>query len=267
MKPLVVASLVLMVNLMTDQPSQAQTLQEASQPQKVQSVLQPDLAEDSQFQNWLNDGPGAPERLLALGVDRETAKEFADSFGPDDLKMVWKSVNSGAEAGVAVMFLPCDGLSAANLFALKKDKSGWKATDRVGLDCHYDDSVSMDVTQVRSESRNEILIHHVCEERGTGFVQQNLKGFSLIQGKLKLVLDTPEVLDDVQFGKKPHELKERSTFAIIPVIGSRSRVIEQTRSQTLNGRLIVQRRIFRWDAAKGCYRPSPFSPVEAAPRG
>lgn len=77
-------------------------------------------------------------------------------------------------------------------------------------------------------------------------------------------LVTDEVFHDFQYDKPPHELDRKSVFTVIPVRDSRSRAIEETRSRTFDGKLTVQRRTFRWNAATQKYSPSPFTPVEAS---
>jgi len=243
-------------------PTRVATLgNSAIHAQQDESEKPPSSNVDWEIQNWLNDGPGEVERLVGLGVDQETAKRFVGSFPEDDLHAQWKSLHTQSRVSSAAMFLPCDGLEGASLYALKKGNDGWHVTDRISFDCHYDDSVSMEIAVIHDPNRDEVLIHHSCHEHGTGFVQQNYNVFSLTQGKLKLGLDTVEVLDDHQPPERIHDIARRSTFTIIPIIHSRSRAIEETRSSTLNGQLTVQRRVFRWDPAKGRYSPSPFSEV------
>jgi hypothetical protein len=237
----------------------------ANQVQQVESdKSRPPSDVDWEIENWLNDGPGAVQRLVGLGVDQKTAEESVDSYSDDDLHIQWKTVNSESKELLAALFLPCNGNDDAYLFAMQKANHAWQVTDREGFDCHYDATVSMEIARVHDPNRDEVLIHHVGSGHGTGFVQQNYNVFSIAQGKLKLRLDTVEVLDDHQPPEKTHDIVRRSTFTIIPILNSRSRAIEETRSSILNDHLMVQRRIFRWDPAKRCYSPTRFVPVEAA---
>lgn len=243
-------------------PTQPSTLEHSPNvAQQDESDKLPPSDVDWQIQSWLNDGPGAVQRLVGLGVDQETARSFVDSFQENDLHIQWKSLRSESTEHSAVMFLPCNGLEGANLFAMKKGNTSWQVTDQASFDCHYDDSVSMETAQIRDPKHDEILIHHACQEHGTGFIQQNYMVFSLVQGKLKLRMDTDEALDDHQPSERLHDIVRRSTFTIVPIVHSRARAIEETRSSTLNGYLIVQRRVFRWDAAKEHYLPSLFTQV------
>jgi hypothetical protein len=268
MKSPVIALLASIFAFVLQPPSPQQSSIQSKQAipaQQNELQQRPDTDDDWQIQNWLNDGPGAIERLVGLGVDSETAKGFVDSFEENDLHIQWHSVRSDSTALSAMLFLPCNGMGGANLFALKKGTEGWRTTDRVGFDCHYDDTVSMEIAQIHDPNRDEVLIHHACQEHGTGFVQQNYNVFSVAQGKLKLRLDTVEVLDDHQPPERIHDIVRRSTFVVIPILNSRSRAIEETRSSTLNDHLTVQRRIFRWEPKKARYESSGFTPVAAVP--
>lgn len=235
----------------------------ANQVQQVESEKSPPSDVDWEIENWLNDGPGAIQRLVGLGVDQKTAEESVDSYPEDDLHIQWKTVNSESKEHLAALFLPCIGNDVAYLFAMQKANDAWQVTDREGFDCHYDATVSMEIARIHDPNRDEVLIHHVGGGHGTGFVQQNYNVFSIAQGKLKIRLDTEEILDDHQPSQRIHDIVRRSTFTIIPIIHSRSRAIEETRSSILNDHLMVQRRIFRWDPAKGCYSSTTFVTVEA----
>jgi hypothetical protein len=97
-------------------------------------------------------------------------------------------------------------------------------------------------------------------------LEQHFSVFAVFDGKLKEELETEEVLRSYPTAvERPRNLDQNSTFALIPIRNSRSRAIEETRSSTLNGKLSVQRRTFRWNAAKGKYVPSAFTPIEAPP--
>jgi hypothetical protein len=217
-----------------------------------------------EIQNWLNDGPGAIQRLVGLGVDQKTAEESVGSYPEDDLHIQWKALTPESSEQTAALFLPCNGIGAAFVFAMQKGTEAWHVTDRKGFDCHYDATVSMEIARIHDPNRDEVLIHHVGGGHGTGFVQQNYNIFSMAQGKLKLRLDIEEILDDHQPPQRIHDTVRRSTFTIIPINNSRSRAIEETRSSIVNNRLIVQRRVFRWNPTKGCYSPTGFVRVEAA---
>jgi len=178
----------------------------------------------------------------------------------------WQTARASDHQRFALLFFPCfPANDSAYLFALARQGGAWRVADHIEMDCHYDDSVSFETVWIRDPSRDEILVHHDCAGRGTGYLEQHFSVFSLSGGKLATELVTDEVFHDFQYDKPPHELDRKSVFTVIPVRDSRSRAIEETRSRTFDGKLTVQRRIFHWDAAKGKYVSSPFKPVEASP--
>jgi len=67
------------------------------------------------------------------------------------------------------------------------------------------------------------------------------------------VLDTEDV---VKAANDDFDEYQRSFFVVVP--SPEGRAIEETRSTTLNGKLTIERRYFRWLASKGAYRASRF---------
>jgi hypothetical protein len=165
MKLQAIGLLAVISSLLIQKPTPAliATLGNSENPaKKDESSKSPPSDVDWEIQNWINDGPGAVQRLVGLGVDQETAAGFVDSFPKDDLHAEWKPVHTESSESSAAMFLPCDGLGSANLYALKKGNKGWHVIDRMGFDCHYDDSVSMEIASIHDPNRDEVLIHHAC---------------------------------------------------------------------------------------------------------
>jgi hypothetical protein len=136
------------------------------------------------------------------------------------------------------------------------------------MDCHYDMSVSFEVSPIRNPALDEVLVHHVGEGHGAGYSQQDFEVFNIADGKLKPVLDAEEVIVAMQYvdtNTPMNEINQRSLFILVPIGKSRSRVIEETQSYQFNKKLTVKRRLFRWNTAKGHYVPSKFVTVVAAP--
>lgn len=238
--------------------------QKAATDQPVPS--KEDWKTENSMEEWLLENGKTAERLVALGVNLETANAFISDENSTPLYAKWKSLHLGAKLRTAALFLPCSQpFDRAYLYLLQWSGAAWHATDHDELDCHYDESVSMEVVEIRDPSRDEVMIHHACGGHGTGYLEQDFSVLLPVQGKFKEELETEEILRSSPAGKERRDLDRKSTFTIIPLSHRRSRAIEQTRSSILNGRLIVQRRVFRWDPAKGRYRPSAFTPVEAAP--
>jgi hypothetical protein len=134
-------------------------------------------------------------------------------------------------------------------------------------DCHYDHSVSIEIAPIRNSAFEEVLVHHVGAGQGAGISVQDFNVFAVSGGNLKTELDAEEVVNIFRphlYSYERYDLIQRSTFVLIPTNHSHSRVIEETRSTTLNDKLTVQRRQFHWKATRGQYLPSKFSLVEAA---
>lgn len=211
------------------------------------------------MREWLNAETKEERirRLVSLGVERETADEITSSI---EHTVEWLPIRSEKAQEYAILFLPC-GLDLANLYLMKRDGGNWQVSDHVELDCHYDGTVSVEISPIRKSTLDEVLVHHAGEGHGTGLSQQNFKVFDVVNGKLKVVLDVEEVIIASAVPAGSRELLQRSVFVTIPIGGSQSRVIEETRSVTLNGKLTVQRRIFRWAESKGSYQPTRFASV------
>jgi hypothetical protein len=211
-------------------------------------------AQQRSMRVWLNTGTGEQkmQRLVTMGVGPEAAEVVAISSGPE---VEWLPLHTKSDKQLAVLFIPCSGDSAF-AYLMKQAANDWQAADHVGFDCHYDGSVWLEVAAIVKKAAEDVLVHHACVSHGTGFVQQDFQVLAVRHDKLKSVLDTTEILKAADEGLDKYQ---RSSFVVVP--SSVGRVIEETRSTTLNGRLSVDRRYFRWVASEGAYRPSRFVPV------
>jgi hypothetical protein len=264
------AVLLLGMNLHSQQPASVQEQPPVQRPvPSAANEIQPtDLSHDYEMREWLVKGAKAADHLSGLGVERTLAEEWTESAEtgsrvyPD-----FKSLRGSPRRRAAVLFLPCTpSMQTAYLYLLAPDDHAWKVSDKLELDCHYDDNVSYELGSIRNPAKDEIQIHHACGGHGTGYLEQNFSVFAPIQGKLKEELETDEVLHSFPAAVSVrHDLDQKSTFSVIPVSNSNSRAIEETRSSTLNDHLTVQRRIFRWDPKEARYIPSAFTPVLAVP--
>lgn len=220
------------------------------------------------MENWLiRPYDTMAVRLQGVGVEKNVAEDFAES-GDNGRTMYpkWTSIRASDPGHHALLFLPCTLEETAHLYAMEHGIHGWRATDRMELDCHYDDSVSYEIGSIRDSKWDEIRVHHACVARGTGYLEQEFQILAVGGGEFKSELETNEVLHEHPAAvERPHSLDRFSTFAVVPMKGSTSRAVEETRSSTLNGQLTVERRAFRWDQIKRCYRPTAFSSVQAEP--
>lgn len=214
-------------------------------------------AQEPDRPNWLDDVAGKElvQRLVAMGVEPDAAEAVAI---PSEPELQWISLHTEPDQRLAVLFIPCSGDSAF-AYLVRRFGNEWRATDHVGFDCHYDGTVSLEVAATARKSVEDVFVHHACVSHGTGFVQQNFRVFTVRDSKLRSVLDTEEVVVAANDGFDKYQ---RSSFVIVPL--PEGRVIEETRSTTLNGKLTVERRYFRWIASKSSYRPSRFTPVSSS---
>lgn len=219
------------------------------------------FAQQQDMRQWVlgENREQAKQRLTSLVVDRD-AVEGLDS--PLYKYAQWNSLRTNSEPQFATLFLPCTR-DIAYLYLLANENAAWHVKDRLRLDCHYDLNVSIEISPLRGPTLDEVMIHHACDGHGAGFLQQNFTVTTMVDGKFKTELETEEVLNVSRVGGPRYDLSQRSTFTAIPIRGSNSHVIEETRTKTLNGKLTVQRRRFRWSASSGRYLPSKFVAVEA----
>jgi len=258
---------VLGLNLHSQQPAPVQE-QPTAQPffPRIGEEKPPtDLNDEDAMTNWLTTGDHMAERMASLGVESKFAKEWTSAA--EERSAIYprfKSFRVGADRQSTVLFLPCiPFIQTAYLYLLAPENNQWKVTDHLELDCHYDDNVSFEIASIRDLKLDEILIHHACSGRGTGYLEQSFYIYAVNGRKFKEEMQTDEILREHPAGGSI-DLDQASIFTSIPVTGSHSRVIEETRSQTRNGKLAVQRRLLRWNPTHARYEPSPFTPVQAS---
>jgi len=217
------------------------------------------------MQNWLIVRNKAAERMANLGIESKFAEEWNSTAEDYHVYPNFRSFRIGSHGRDAVLFLPCvSPLQTAYLYLLAPENHTWKVSDKLELDCHYDDKVSFEIAAIRDPQRNEIQVHHSCVGHGTGYWEQHFSVYAVNGSKFKLEMETEELLHDFPAGGNPLELDRYSTFTLIPIAGSHTKAIEETRSQVRNGKFTVQRRQFRWNPVHASYEPSPFTSVEAA---
>lgn len=205
-------------------------------------------AQQQNMKMELNSGTNAEkvQKLVALGIERETADV---ALAPSEPILDWQPVRTKSRDENAILFLPCIR-DSAHLYLMKGDGATWSVSDQLEIDCHYDNSVSVEVSPVRNASVDDLLIHHAARAHGTGYAEQHFMVVSVDDGKFKVVLDTEEFVAVYRTPEGSFDRVQRSTFTLIPVSRSHSREIEETRSTVLNGKLTVKRRFFRWNGTQ-----------------
>jgi hypothetical protein len=217
------------------------------------------ISSQSQMKTWLDTGTDKErvQKLVSLGIKREVAElAMGGEFS-------WQPIRTESHGEVALLFLPCGGESTASLYLLEKNDRGWHVADSVGFDCHYDDSVSVEMVPIRSAEFDDVLVHHECEGRGTGFLRQDFNVFAIRSDKFKLVLDAEEILKESDWPER-HEVLQRSSFEQIPATQLASGAVEETRCTTVDGKLTIRKRHFRWSPSKFRFLASGFVNIEAS---
>ena len=221
------------------------------------SLAFPVMAQQSQMEGYLNSGSDAErvQKLLSLGAKRESAELLSGG------ELKWREIRSDSPQEMALLFAPCGSFYGSSLYLLKSTDHGWRIVDDVGFDCHYDNNVSFEVVSLRRPNVDDVLVHHECEEHGTGFVKQNFNVFAIVSSKFRLVLNTEEI---VKASGWPGggELDQQSAFVTMPTTGARSGIIEETRNSNENGNLTVEKRHFRWSKMRFRFIRSKFVKVK-----
>jgi hypothetical protein len=252
---------------MAQQPESAQTPNSAQELPVIQLPVSSRLAvptQSSDMERWLNSGKEEEraEHLVSIGLERNVATEYTRK-----VYARWLPLRTGQGQNNAILFLPCVR-DNAYIYLMEQENNNWRVSDYERPDCHYDMSVSVEIAAIRNPALDEILMHHVCEGHGSGLLQQDFEVYSVAGGKFKQVLDAEEVIFAMQYvdmNTPMNEIHQKSHFVLVPIVNSRSRVIEETQSDQFNKKLTVKRRQFRWNVAKGCYLPTKFVPIVAAP--
>jgi hypothetical protein len=218
----------------------------------------PMRSQPSNMKQWLNTGTEKQRvhKLASLGVADEMARSAV--FERD---IEWMRIRTESQNETAIMFFPCGAMYGASLYVLRNSYKGWHVTNRVGFDCHYDQSVSVEAKSVRKPNVDDILVHHECEEHGTGFVQQDFNVFAVSSGKLRLLLDAQEVVseDDLPIGG---ERLQRSSFVTFQE-QTGVPAIQETRCTTQDGQLTIEKRTFHWSDSPGRFLASKLVRVKA----
>jgi hypothetical protein len=209
------------------------------------------------MEKYLNTGTHEErvQKILSLGAKRESAE-----LGSDD-PVKWRVIRSDSPQETALLFTPCGPLDSSFLYLLKKTDHTWRVVDDVGFDCHYDNSVSFEVASLRNPNVDDVLVHHECEEHGTGLVKQNFNVFAIVSSRFKLVLSTEEIVKESGW-PGGGEVDQQSVFAAMPTTGTGSGIIGETRNIKDNGTLTVEKRYFRWSQMRFRFVPSKFVKVK-----
>lgn len=199
--------------------------------------------------------PAQREDLLRrLGVQGELAQEAAAAVRESGLQI---EPLGSAE----LLFLPCDfPLRAAHLYLLRQRQGEWHAVDDAALDCWWKPS-SYEFVRVPGQQEMFVLAHHANASHGTGLVRDEMRLLQVRGDRWATVLTTNEYLSEDVTGEDL-TIKQQATLHPFPD-GS----IEETRATTRHEsspeqvKLTIERRRWRWNAAKGCFLAGQFAPA------
>jgi hypothetical protein len=213
-------------------------------------------AQSLQMNRWLNIGSEKERtrKLISLGIKDDQARLAAS----DEIQ--WRPIRSESQRSLAILFVPCGAFEESALYLLEEGNNRWHVKDSTGFDCHYDDSVSIETAPLRTPNADDILVHHECEERGTGYLEQHFNVFAVSSGKFKIILNVKEVVNESGWPEKS-EFRLRSKFAVLSSQRWDSRIIEETQCANDNGRISLQKRDFTWDQSAFRLMPSEFASV------
>jgi len=199
--------------------------------------------------------------LARLGVDPAIAKVVSEALLPGQkIQLEPIRTKGGVHSGIA--FLPSGTGVSCYLYLLQgsdefPDKLPWHAIDHQEINC-WDGPATLEILPLRHSDEDDLVLHHVNENHGSGVVADQTQVFSILGGKLVLTLATEDFLTEVTLGTTD-TLDRRSTFLRFP-----GNSLEETRTTALNDALKkVERRYWRWSEQKHTFVPTPFLPVVA----
>jgi hypothetical protein len=203
------------------------------------------------------------ELLARLGVDPLVAKAASEALLPGQkIQLFPIRTTGGAPSGIA--FLPNGTGISCSLYLLQgsdehPDTKHWHAVDHQDINC-WDGPASLETMPLRRPDEDDLVLHHVNENHGSGEASDQTQIFSILGGKLVQTLATQDYRFENSMAIRDG-LEQRSTFLRFP-----DSSLEETRTTTLNDKLKkVERRSWRWSEQKRTFVSTPFLPV-VAPR-
>jgi hypothetical protein len=201
--------------------------------------------------------------LARFGVDPVIAKNVADHLLPGD-KIELKPIRTAGEVHYGVAFLPSGFEVSCHLYLLQGSdeepvKMVWHVIGHQNLNCWHGSS-SLEIMPLRFANVDDIVLHHVNYDHGSGEVADQTQVFSILNGKLQQTLATQDYLFENSMAIRDG-LEQRSTFLRFP-----NNALEETRTTAINGKLDkVERRYWHWSGRKKRFLPDRFVSI-AAPK-
>ena len=111
---------------------------------------------------------------------------------------------------------------------------------------------------LRFAEMDDLVLHHVNYDHGSGILANQTQVFSILSGKLVQTLATQDYLVENSIAIRD-ALEQRSTFLRFP-----NNSLEETRTSTCNDKLKkVERRYWRWSEQEHKFVPGQFRLIVA----
>jgi hypothetical protein len=195
--------------------------------------------------------------LTRLGVDPAIGKMVAEELLPGQ-KIELRPIRVQQETHYGVAFLPSSRDCYLYLLQGVADDPGkmpWHVIDKQVLNC-WNGAGVVELMALRHPDVDDLVIHHLNYNHGSGVVEDQTQVFSILKGKLVQTLVTQDFLSEVTLGTEI-TTEHRSTFLRFPNLS-----LEETRAIAANDKLEkVERRYWRWSEQKRQFMPSRFIPV------
>jgi hypothetical protein len=196
----------------------------------------------------LSTGLELKQLLEQLDIPPEIVDEYSSS---DIVGFHWFYVNSRPGTSLNVLALPCTSVLGAPILLLERSENHWHLRDQEGMDCHYDDSANVQLVSLTSSKQYDLLLHHDCQGRGTGYIEQHTRLLRIVGTRFKQVLDREDVVH--AFPPGATGTFEESTF-----LPTSLNTLEQTRETTtydendqpILSKMVITRRSFHWDGRR-----------------
>jgi hypothetical protein len=194
--------------------------------------------------------------LTRLGVDPSIGKTVVEELQPGQ-KIELLPIRVQEETHYGLAFLP--SFRECYLYLLQEadgdPKMRWHVIDKQELNCWHGAGF-VELLPLRTPNAEDLVIHRVNYNHGSGVVEDQTQVFSILRGKLVQTLATQDYLSEETLGTE-NTTEHRSTFLRFPDLS-----LEETRTIAVNDKLEkVERRYWRWSGRKLRFTPSLFKPV------
>ncbi len=194
--------------------------------------------------------------LVRLGVDSLIAKVASEHLMAGE-KIELLPVRTRGEMHHGIAYLPSGTGVSCYLYLLQGSdenpaKFPWHVIDHQELNC-WDGAGSVELMALRYDDVDDVVVHHLNWNHGSGVVEDQTQIFSILSSKLVQTLATRDRLSEVTLGTED-TLDQKGTVVRFPDLS-----LEETRTSAFNGKLNkVERRYWRWSESRQKFIPTRF---------